>query len=84
MTQWRYRITTHSADEILSMVEGPIEDVPPAVFCDDRGTCYFDAGPNPLTEAIERILDRQGQEGWELVDIELRTGQIVCFWKRSA
>jgi len=52
------------------------------MFCDDEGVCYFDAGPNPFTQAIERLLDEVGEEGWELVQVAFRTEQMICFWKQ--
>jgi hypothetical protein len=52
------------------------------MFCDDDGVCYFDAGPNPFTKAIERLLDEAGEEGWELVQVAFRPEQMVGFWKQ--
>lgn len=83
MNRWRYRITVHSADEILDMLPEAVEQKPPMIFCDDEGACYFDAGPNPYTEAIELLLNQSGEEGWELVQVAFRPHQMICFWKRS-
>lgn len=82
MTSWRYRITMHTADDILALLTEPVEDVPPAIFCDDAGACYFDSGPSPLTQAVEELLNRGGEEGWELVQVAFRPGQMICFWKQ--
>jgi len=82
MDRWRYRITVHTPAEILGLVSERVEQVPPAIFCDDEGVCYFDASPNPLTGAIERVLDRLGEEGWELVQVAFRPEQMICFWKQ--
>jgi len=82
MTYWRHRVTVDTAFDILPLLERPLEEVPPRIFCDDEGACYFDEGPNPLTEAIERRLDEMGQEGWELIHIAFRPGQMIGFWKR--
>ena len=72
MDKWRYRITTHTTADVLGALPVPVEEVPPAMFCDDEGACYFDAGPNPFTQAIERLLDEMGEEGWELVHVAFR------------
>ena len=56
MNSWRYRVTVHTADDILALVSEPAAEAPPKVFCDDAGACYFDAGPNPYTEAIEQLI----------------------------
>jgi hypothetical protein len=82
MDKWRYRITTHTTADVLGALSEPVEDVPPAMFCDDEGVCYFDAGPNPLTRAIERLLDEVGEEGWELVQVAFRPDQMICFWEQ--
>lgn len=82
MKGWRYRITIHSADEILARLTRPIEEIPPVIFCDTQGACYFDPGPNPLTQAIEEILNQAGEQNWELVQINFRPHQMICFWKQ--
>lgn len=81
MNRWRYRVTVHDADDILALVSEPAE-APPQVFCDDAGACYFDAGPNPYTEAIEQLLNQVGDEGWELVQVTFRPDQLIGFWKQ--
>mgnify|MGYP001073415175 CR=1 FL=1 len=82
MTNWRYRITAHEAQEILDSLPRTVEDIPPVIYCDDEGICYFDEGPNPFTEAIEHLLTRIGDEGWELVQVSFRPDQMICFWKQ--
>jgi hypothetical protein len=82
MDKWRYRITTHTTADVLGALPQAVEDVPPTMFCDDEGACYFDAGPNPFTQAIERLLDEAGEEGWELVHVAFRPEQMICFWKQ--
>ncbi len=81
MNRWRYRVTVHDADDILALVPEPAE-APPQVFCDDAGACYFDAGPNPYTEAIEQLLNQVGDEEWELVQVTFRPDQMIGFWKQ--
>ena len=82
MDKWRYRITTHTSADVLGALPGPVEDVPPSMFCDDEGLCTIDAGPTPFTQAIERLLDEVGEEGWELVQVAFRPEQMICFWKQ--
>jgi hypothetical protein len=67
---------------MLGHLPEPVEDIPPMIFCDDRGECYFDSGPNPLTEAIEAVLNEVGEEHWELLQIAFRPDQMICFWKQ--
>ena len=83
MGNWQYRITIHTPAEVLDLLPEPVGQVPPTIFCDDQGACYFDAGPNPLTRAIEQLLNQVGEQGWELVQVAFRPNQIICFWKRE-
>jgi hypothetical protein len=80
--KWRHRITIHTTADVLGALPEPVENVPPSMFCDDEGVCYFDAGPNPFTQAIERLLNEVGEEGWELVQVTFRPEQMVGFWKQ--
>jgi hypothetical protein len=82
MDEWRHRITIHTTADVLGVLPEPVEDMPPAMFCDDEGVCYFDTGPNPLTQAIERLLNNVGEEGWELVQVLFRPERMICFWKQ--
>lgn len=83
MAGWRHKVTIHDAEDILERLTETVEDVPRAIYCDDEGTCYFDEGPNPFTEAIERLLDQFGTEDWELVQVAFRPHQMICFWKQQ-
>lgn len=82
MPTWRHKITVHEPDEILDNLPQVAEEIPPAIYCDDEGTCYFDEGPNPFTKAIEQILDEMGKQEWQLVQVAFRPDQMICFWKR--
>ncbi len=82
MSAWRYQITIYTPADVLKELPEPVEQVPPRMFCNDEGACYFDAGPNPFTRAVERLLNQAGEEGWELVQIAFRPDQIIGFWKR--
>jgi len=82
MASWRYRITIHDEDDILAGLRKTVDDIPPAIYCDDQGACYFDEGPNRFTEAIELVLTEIGDQGWELVQVVFRSNQMICFWKQ--
>ncbi|MFW6082600.1 MAG: hypothetical protein ACOC8C_00955 [Chloroflexota bacterium] len=83
MSTWDYKVTVHEAEEIQQHLSEAVEHIPPSIFCDDAGTCYFDEGPNPLTRAIEEILNEMGSRGWELVHVAFKPDQMICFWKQS-
>lgn len=82
MTKWRYHITVHEAGDVLPLLEEPVQEIPPTIFCDDEGSCYFDPGSSPLVQALERLLDSRGEEGWELVQVAFRPAQMIAFWKQ--
>lgn len=82
MDNWRYKVTVHEAEEILEHLPETVGDVPPSIYCDDQGICYFDEGPNPFTEAIESLLNDVGAQGWELIQVAFRPDQMICFWKQ--
>ena len=79
---WKYRVTIHSADDILALADQPADAAPPTVFCNDAGACYFDGGPNPYTRAIEQLLNKTGRDQWELVQVTFRPDQLIGFWKK--
>jgi hypothetical protein len=82
MKGWQYRVTVHDADEIIALVSEPVGEVPPMVFCDDEGACYFSSGPNPYTQAIEGVLNQAGDAEWELIQVTFRPHQMIGFWKK--
>ncbi len=82
MSGWRYKVSVHTAGDILNNLPETVEQAPPAIYCDDKGACYFDEGPNPFTQAIEQVLDELGGQGWELVQVLFRPDQMICFWKQ--
>jgi hypothetical protein len=82
MDNWHYKVTVHEPEDILENLAQTVEVVPPTIYCDDEGSCYFDRGPNPFTQAIESLLNEVGDQGWELVQLTLRPNQMIGFWKR--
>jgi hypothetical protein len=82
MDNWHYKVTVHEPEDILENLSQAVEEVPPTIYCDDEGACYFDRGPNPFTQAIELVLNEVGDEGWELVQIMFRPNQMIGFWKQ--
>lgn len=82
MPNWRYKITVHESEDILDSLAKAVGEIPPAIYCDDQGTCFFDEGPNPFTEAIEHVLSEIGRDGWELVQVIFRPDQMIAFWKQ--
>jgi hypothetical protein len=86
--RWEYQITTHPVEEVLKVREElghpPDPAGPRVVYCDTEGECFFDEAPNPYVEAIVHILNQQGEQGWELVQVAFREADFICIWRREA
>ena len=86
MTTWEYDITSYSIEQVLAMREKlglPAEEARPVMFCTDQGACFFDNIPNANIQVILDILNSKGAEGWQLVDVNFRDEEMVCFWRRE-
>ena len=74
METFEYAITRHSAGEFAHLV----------YFCSDEGECTLEQVPDTQSEALLRVLNQQGAEGWELVQLEFGKEGILAFWKRKS
>jgi hypothetical protein len=72
MKKFEYEITKHAAEDFNQLV----------YFCSETGECTLDQVPDYQTNALKRILNGRGDEGWELVQISFGRNGIVAFWKR--
>jgi len=72
MERFEYKATTHPAKEFLNLV----------VFCSEKGECRIDEVSSSQTRALEQVLNRQGKEGWELVQIAFGKDGVMALWKR--
>ncbi len=85
MKKWQYDITSYSIEQVRAIQakrQLPTDDRP-VMFCTDKGACFFDNIPNANIQALLHILDTKGAEGWELVSVQFRSEEMVCFWKKS-
>ncbi|MFP3896678.1 MAG: hypothetical protein ACLFV5_07575 [Anaerolineales bacterium] len=80
---WEHAITIHTRDEIVEAGENLKAGEEIVLFCDTEGDCFFDDAPNPYLWAMTEVLDRQGADGWVLVDVTLRERDMICFWRRE-
>jgi hypothetical protein len=86
MLAWEYDITAYSIEQVLAMREQaglPEEQDRPIMFCTDKGACFFDNIPNSNIQIILEMLNGKGAEGWQLVDVNFRGDEMICFWKRE-
>ncbi len=71
---FEYEITTHAASEFAQLV----------AFCSNEGECRLEEVADPQMQALQRILNARGRQGWELVQVAFGKGGVVAFWKKSA
>ena len=72
MEKFEYKITKHPAAEFTHLV----------YFCTDEGQCNVDQVPLNQTEVLKNILNEQGAQGWELVQVFFGKDGVIAFWKR--
>jgi len=86
MRKWEYDITSYSIEQVLAMRDKlglPPEPERPVMFCTDKGACFFDNIPSANVQIIIDILNSRGLEGWQLVGVNFRADEMLCFWKRE-
>ncbi len=72
MKRFEYKITKHSADTFDKII----------YFCSKSGQCGIDEVSKNQTRILTTILNNQGREGWELVQISFGKDGVMVYWKR--
>jgi hypothetical protein len=73
MKRFEYKITKHSADTFDKII----------YFCSKSGQCGIDEVSKNQTRILTTILNNQGREGWELVQISFGKDGVMVYWKRK-
>jgi hypothetical protein len=73
MIRFEYEITKHPAEEFTQLV----------YFCTDGGDCSLNDLPHNEVATLMEILNKRGDEGWELIEVFFGKDGIVAFWKRT-
>ena len=73
MRSFEYRVTKHSAEAFHRV----------AYFCSEQGECSLEEVPADHVEQLEGILNEEGAQGWELVQLFFSGGGVVAVWKRA-
>lgn len=72
MIKYEYNITTHPEEEFNKLV----------YFCSEQGECELNQlQPNQLN-ILKKILNENGSQGWELIQLNFGKGGVVAFWKK--
>jgi len=72
MIKYEYEISKHPAEEFNRLT----------YFCTEVGECSLEEVPDQQTNVLRDILNKQGSEGWELVQVFFGKDGVVAFWKR--
>ncbi|NVM24995.1 MAG: DUF4177 domain-containing protein [Desulfobacterales bacterium] len=73
MKGFEYRITKHPAETFKQVI----------YFCTESGECTLDEVPGDQTDMLTDILNEQGEQGWELVQVSFGKEGVMAFWKRK-
>jgi len=73
MKGFEYRITRHPAENFKQVI----------YFCTESGECTLDEVPGDQTDMLADILNGQGEQGWELVQVSFGKEGVMAFWKRK-
>jgi hypothetical protein len=76
MARWSYKTTTHN---LADMPSGPQR----VIQCDDKGHCLIHDLQEKKMGALEKILNAEGDKGWELIQCNYHAGELLCLWKRQ-
>lgn len=88
--RWEHDITVYTMAEIEAVREklglGPADqrELEPTIFCDHEGICFFDGSPDSNVEVLKSLLNAQGANGWELVQLDYRRDRLICTWRRKS
>ena len=73
MRKFEYEITKHTKEDFTHLV----------YFCNTEGECGIDQVPENQIRVLTAMLNKRGEEGWEIVQTLFGTDGIVIFWKRE-
>lgn len=73
MTRYEYKVTRRSADEFSEVI----------YFCTSEGTCGSERVPGDQIEKLTEILNEEGRNGWDLLQMAFGKNGILMFWKKA-
>lgn len=76
MARWSYKASTHKLADMLSESDRVIS-------CDDKGHCLVHDLPEKNLELLEKVLNEEGKEGWEMIQCHYHAGDLFCLWKKE-
>lgn len=73
MKRFEYNITKHPAESFTELI----------YYCTEKGECTLDQIPQAETEILQDILNSEGEDGWELIQVSFGDKGVIAFWKRE-
>ncbi len=73
MVRFEYEITKHPANEFTQLI----------YFCTDEGDCTLNDLPQDQAAMLVDILNKRGDQGWELIEMFFGKDGVIAFWKRA-
>ena len=74
MARWKYRTSILDLNAIIP---------PDKIECVETGTCMVDDLPGSGIDVMEGLLDKEGDQEWELVQCQIHGGKMLCIWKKE-
>lgn len=69
---FEYRITSHAESDFKRVI----------YFCSEKGDCRLEDVSDIQIKTLTAMLNDQGAEGWELVQLLFGKGGLLAVWKR--
>jgi hypothetical protein len=81
MERWEYEIVSYPIRDVYDAAE----KLSHVITCDPAGVCLYKDMPTASRNEIMRILNEQGEKGWELVETHYvdSTIDLVCIFKKK-
>ncbi|MBW2466573.1 MAG: hypothetical protein JRF02_04665 [Deltaproteobacteria bacterium] len=73
MKRFEYNITKHPAELFTELI----------YYCTEKGECSLDQIPQTQTEILRDILNGEGENGWDLVQVSFGSNGVLAFWKKE-
>lgn len=70
---FEYRITSHAESDFKRVI----------YFCSEKGDCRLEDVSDTQIKTLTAMLNDQGGEGWELVQLLFGKGGLLAVWKRA-
>lgn len=83
MRKWEYDVSFHSLEDLGISEEDVDFPKDQIISCDEEGHCYFNDVMKSYVDVFRSALNRKGDEGWELLQLEYHRSSLICFWKRE-